>query len=111
MQRLAGVCTELQSLLCSRRGILQIGLFFFFRTIGNETNPPILPWVTDFSSEIDVNKNWNDEENILTPWRDLTKTKYRLHKGDEQLDHSYTYSAHHVPEPISDLTVSSILFY
>lgn len=37
-------------------------------------NPPILPWVTDFTSEIDHNSEWRSGENVLaSPWRDLTK--------------------------------------
>eukprot|EP00956_Cyclotella_meneghiniana_P007947 scaffold10567_cov70-Cyclotella_meneghiniana.AAC.1 len=76
------------------------------RTLGDQVNPPILPWVTDFTSMIDLNQCLEDYVTTASPWRDLTKTKYRLHKGDEQLDQSYNYGepAHHVPETISDLT-------
>jgi len=76
------------------------------RTLGDQVNPPILPWVTDFTSMIDLNQCLEDYVTTESPWRDLTKTKYRLHKGDEQLDQSYNYGepAHHVPETISDLT-------
>ncbi|KAL3781906.1 hypothetical protein HJC23_004091 [Cyclotella cryptica] len=77
------------------------------RTVGDQKNPPILPWVTDFTAKIDLESELVPEDHALSsPWRDLTKTKYRLHKGDEQLDQSYLHAspAHHVPETISDLT-------
>jgi WD repeat-containing protein 81 len=60
----------------------------------------IMPWVTDFSS-----KNGN--------WRDLTKTKYRLTKGDAQLDITYQHiknsaenstTPHHVSDVLSEIT-------
>ena len=60
----------------------------------------IVPWVIDFSS-----KSGN--------WRDLTKTKYRLTKGDAQLDITYqhikhssenTSSPHHVSDVLSEIT-------
>jgi WD repeat-containing protein 81 len=60
----------------------------------------IMPWVTDFSS-----KNGN--------WRDLTKTKYRLTKGDAQLDITYQHiksnaevaaAPHHVSDVLSEIT-------
>lgn len=43
-------------------------------------------------------------------WRDLTKTKYRLTKGDRQLDMTYDVSncsdqiPHHVSDALSDIT-------
>ncbi|KAL3776174.1 hypothetical protein ACHAWO_005575 [Cyclotella atomus] len=80
------------------------------RTVGDQINPPILPWVTDFTSriEFDDDSTMVEETELESPWRDLTKSKYRLHKGDEQLDQSYLHASpsHHVPETISDLTVS-----
>lgn len=61
----------------------------------------IVPWVIDFSS-----KNGN--------WRDLTKTKYRLTKGDAQLDITYQHNKHGTdsttPHHVSDV-LSEITFY
>lgn len=59
---------------------------------------PILPWVTDFSGDHDLLENCG--------YRDLSKTKFRLSKGDAQLETTYKHSdpPHHVPESISELT-------
>ena len=46
------------------------------RNIHDPNHYPILPWVMDFSSR-------------TGGFRDLTKTKYRLNKGDEQLELTY----------------------
>lgn len=46
------------------------------RRMEDSNNHPILPWVTDF-------------HNPSGSWRDLTKTKHRLTKGDRQLDFAY----------------------
>ena len=46
------------------------------RKFDNPNYYPVLPWVRDFSS-----KNGG--------WRDLSKSKYRLNKGDQQLDLTY----------------------
>ncbi|OQV18518.1 WD repeat-containing protein 81 [Hypsibius exemplaris] len=65
------------------------------RTFGHPDYHPIFPWVVDFTSPD-------------AGWRDLTKTKYRLTKGDRQLDLTYEVSengmVHHIPETFSDLT-------
>ncbi|RXG59054.1 WD repeat-containing protein 81 [Armadillidium vulgare] len=52
---------------------------------------PILPWVIDFTSP-------------SCGWRDFTKTKYRLNKGDQQLNHTYelTENDPHVDQSIHD---------
>lgn len=73
---------------------------FAGRRIDSPDYHHIMPWVTDFSS-----KNGN--------WRDLTKTKYRLTKGDAQLDITYQHirsntenstTPHHVSDVLSEIT-------
>lgn len=57
----------------------------------------IMPWVTDFTSRNGSN------------WRDLKKSKYRLNKGDAQLDLMFSQSTedavpHHVSDILSEIT-------
>ncbi|KAL7549073.1 hypothetical protein ACHAWF_012343 [Thalassiosira exigua] len=73
------------------------------RTIGDLANPPIFPWVTSFSSEIASERISEDSG----AWRDLSKSKFRLKKGDEQLDRTFAAAPpHHVPESLCELTYS-----
>jgi hypothetical protein len=69
------------------------------RTMIDPLYHPILPWVTDFTT------NCLD---ILEPssYRDLSKTKFRLSKGDTQLETTFRHSdpPHHIPESLSELT-------
>lgn len=66
---------------------------------------PIFPWVTDFSSDclLNVSENFNTSGDL---YRDLSKTKFRLSKGDAQLETTFLHSdpPHHVPESLSELT-------
>ncbi|XP_067006086.2 WD repeat-containing protein 81 [Anabrus simplex] len=68
------------------------------RRYGDPTCHYVMPWVTDFSSRSGGN------------WRDMTRSKFRLNKGDRQLDLTYdtaTVSAqvpHHVSDVLSDIT-------
>ena len=70
------------------------------RERGNLAFYSIIPWVTDFKASPDPASD--------AGWRDLTRTKWRLAKGDEQLDMTYVSSdpPHHVSdEALSELTV------
>lgn len=66
------------------------------RKYGEPNNHHVFPWVTDFSTRCGNN------------WRDLTKSKFRLNKGDRQLDLTYesslTQVAHHVSDVLSSIT-------
>ena len=68
------------------------------RSFDNVDFHPILPWVIDFSVAPDPAN--------ATGWRDLTRSKCRLTKGDEQLDFTYGATAvpHHLTDVLSDLT-------
>lgn len=58
--------------------------------MGNPNHHPVLPWVIDFKTP--------------KSWRDLSRTKYRLNKGDEQLDITYSAHNHHITEILTELT-------
>jgi hypothetical protein len=56
----------------------------------------VLPWVIDFKTQ--------------TSWRDLSKSKFRLNKGDQMLDLTFQgKNPHHVTEPLSEITYFSYL--
>jgi serine/threonine protein kinase len=61
------------------------------RYFGDDKYAPVIPWVTNFV-------DWG--------WRDLTKSKFRLKKGDAQLQTTYVNGMppHHIPENLTDLT-------
>lgn len=70
------------------------------RRLGHPGYHHIMPWVTDFISRNGMN------------WRDLTKSKYRLNKGDVQLDLMFTptSAANMIPHHVSDV-LSEITYY
>ncbi|KAI1721485.1 beige/BEACH domain-containing protein [Ditylenchus destructor] len=65
---------------------------FAGRVRGDPSRHPIVPWVVDFSSE-------------GGGFRALDQTKYRLTKGDDQLNEQFSnqQTAYHVPEFLSDI--------
>ncbi|XP_074040724.1 WD repeat domain 81 isoform X2 [Leptinotarsa decemlineata] len=69
---------------------------FSGRVWGDPNCHYVFPWVTDFTSRCGKN------------WRDLKKSKYRLNKGDHQLDLTYnncqSQVAHHVSDVLSPIT-------
>ncbi|KAL2922287.1 Protein GFS12 [Bienertia sinuspersici] len=68
------------------------------RRWGDHTFHTVMPWVIDFSVKPD--------ENYDLGWRDLSKSKWRLAKGDEQLD--FTYSTSEIPHHVSDECLSEL---
>ncbi|BFG14833.1 hypothetical protein CerSpe_011080 [Prunus speciosa] len=68
------------------------------RRWGDHTFHTVMPWVIDFSMKPD--------ENSDAGWRDLNKSKWRLAKGDEQLD--FTYSTSEFPHHVSDECLSEL---
>ncbi|KAF5285879.1 hypothetical protein FQA39_LY04340 [Lamprigera yunnana] len=68
------------------------------RKLGDPHCHYVYPWVTDFSSRCGKN------------WRDLKKSKYRLNKGDRQLDLTFESSQTQVPHHVSDV-LSPITYY
>ena len=77
------------------------------RSIGDPNNHPIFPWVMDFTHPD-------------SGFRDLSKSKHRLNKGDEQLDFTYLSAQEElrrapeqdalVPHHIGDIS-SDVTFY
>ena len=68
------------------------------RRWGDHTFHPVMPWVIDFSKKPD--------DSCDAGWRDLSKSKWRLAKGDEQLD--FTYSTSEIPHHVSDECLSEL---
>ncbi|RZC89224.1 hypothetical protein C5167_030919 [Papaver somniferum] len=66
------------------------------RRWGDHTFHTVMPWVIDFSVKPD--------ESSDTGWRDLGRSKWRLAKGDEQLD--FTYSTSEMPHHARRLPLS-----
>lgn len=72
---------------------------FSGRKFGDPNCHHVFPWVTDFGSRCGK------------AWRNLNKSKYRLNKGDRQLDLTYEDAqSHQIPHHVSDV-LSSITYY
>ena len=92
-----GVLSNLDYLLCLN--------YHAGRKFGEPNNHPVVPWVTDFSQP-------------NGGYRDLSKSKHRLNKGDQQLDFTYVNAKeqlktnphldsvypHHIGDLLSDVT-------
>ncbi|EIE86428.1 hypothetical protein RO3G_11139 [Rhizopus delemar RA 99-880] len=64
------------------------------RREGDPNFHPILPWITDFSGN-----------SVQDGWRNFTHTKFRINKGDEQLDFTFNGPVpHHITDILSDIT-------
>lgn len=64
------------------------------RREGDPNFYPILPWITDFSGD-----------SIADGWRNFKQTKFRINKGDEQLDFTFDGPVpHHITDILSDIT-------
>ena len=71
------------------------------RQRGNPAFHPVFPWVHDLKFK---EKPMNISA-VTTGFRNLRESKFRLSKGDEMLDMTYTgQTPHHLVEPLSDLT-------
>lgn len=68
------------------------------RRWGDHCFHAVMPWVIDFSTK--------PVENSDVGWRDLSKSKWRLAKGDEQLD--FTYITSEIPHHVSDECLSEL---
>ena len=88
------------------------------RQMGDASFCPVLPWVTDF---VRVHQSDTRSGEMYT-WnlRDLTRSKFRLKKGDIQLDATYKSALqqgmqslgvipHHIPENLTDITFYNYL--
>eukprot|EP00958_Prasinococcus_capsulatus_P000819 scaffold60_cov382-Prasinococcus_capsulatus_cf.AAC.7 len=69
------------------------------RRYGDRAFHPVVPWVIDMTRD-------PEECSEHGGWRDLCKTKWRLTKGDEQLD--MTYNSSETPHHISDELLSEL---
>ncbi|KAF2075465.1 hypothetical protein CYY_003246 [Polysphondylium violaceum] len=91
------------------------------RNIGDHMNHPVMPWIIDFTrnpllpTTTTTTGTTGNNSTATDGWRDLSRTKYRLNKGDEQLDFQFhnvpegTENPHHISDVLSELTYYSYL--
>ena len=84
------------TLLWTRRELTNLQYLLYInhlagRRSGQPNNHPVVPWVCDFSSR-DGGA------------RDLTRSKFRLTKGDAALALTYSAGRHHVTDVLSEIT-------
>ena len=75
------------------------------RRMGDPNNHPILPWVRmHVRHQSLMMRQVMDFTEECGGWRDLSKSKYRLNKGDAQLDITYAegVSPHHVSDTLTE---------
>ncbi|CAG7731131.1 unnamed protein product [Allacma fusca] len=81
---------------------------------GNPNFHPVFPWVTDFTTSGQPHQNPGQSGHTFVGlgWRDLTKSKFRLNKGERQLDLMFEEAGNHnsVPHHVTDI-LSEITFY
>ena len=67
------------------------------RTMGDALFCPVLPWVTDFTTASEGSNSAGNGGMGGQQWclRDLTKSKFRLNKGDTQLNVTYRSALEH----------------
>jgi hypothetical protein len=88
------------------------------RSMIDATFHPVIPWVSGpptLPERLDadltlsphmIRSQVSDLTEQWGGWRDLTKSKFRLNKGDQQLDVAYAHSTpqHHITESLSEIT-------
>ena len=76
------------------------------RRTGDEAFLPVLPWVIDFTQPPEASAHDTRAPTGDDGWRDLTRSKWRLSKGEQQLD--FTYANSEPPHHISDEALSEL---
>ncbi|KAK9789958.1 hypothetical protein WJX73_004390 [Symbiochloris irregularis] len=76
------------------------------RRMGDSRFHPLVPWILDMT--VDPETSAQDGEMLPAGWRDLSCSKWRLTKGDEQLD--FTYASSDPPHHISDEALSELTY-
>jgi len=87
---------SMATMLWTRRELSTLQYLLFLnhlagRRFGQPNNHPVVPWVTDFTSKEGGH-------------RDLSRSKFRLNKGDQALDMTYETGQHHVTDVLSEIT-------